>query len=77
MRSFLQLALYGLASAAMMVDIIKKSTDTPIEPTYPIGVSHEPFAKVKGRLFDINGTVSYFSGVVNPFLSPSDPHVDC
>ncbi|TPX09863.1 uncharacterized protein E0L32_008885 [Thyridium curvatum] len=31
-------------------------------PKYPIGVSKAPFAKVSGRMFEIDGKVQYFAG---------------
>lgn len=47
---------------ATQLSLIRKATDPQVPPTYPIGVSKEPFAKPAGQLFDINGTVGYFAG---------------
>ena len=57
--SSLAAALGGLCAARAQI-ISSKDPQPPSK--YPIGAVREPFAKVSGRLFDVNGTVGYFSG---------------
>lgn len=52
----------GACLSRLVTGVILSSKETPPPPAYPIGQTNEAFAKVSGRLFDINGTVGYFSG---------------
>jgi hypothetical protein len=63
-------AVVASAASVTGAGIVLSSKETPIPPIYPIGAVKEPFAKPSGRLFDINGTVEYFSG---PSLSEINP----
>jgi mannan endo-1,4-beta-mannosidase len=59
-------ALAGL-TATTTGQILSAKVTGPL-PVYPIGAVDEPFAKVSGRLFDINGTVQHFAGQENHML---------
>jgi hypothetical protein len=41
---------------------VLSSNDTPPAPMYPIGKVEGPFAKTAGRLFEIDGQVTYWAG---------------
>ena len=55
--------MLALCGAARAVVLSAKATNPP-PPAYPIGAVKEPFPKPVGRLFDINGTVGYFAGML-------------
>lgn len=61
-RLFLTLALSLPLSAVQAADLLLSSKEPGPDPIYPIGVVKEPFARAVGRLFEVNGTASYFSG---------------
>lgn len=50
-----------LAAAASSGPVLPIDVKGP-PPKYPIGAVKEPFAKVSGHLFEVNGTVGYFAG---------------
>jgi mannan endo-1,4-beta-mannosidase len=50
-------------------DYLLSSKDPdPPRPMYPTGTQSGTFAKVSGRLFDIDGKTGYFSGTVRAML---------
>ncbi len=61
MHGLVALVLLGLAQAGQ--NLIRSAKDTPVPPIYPIGTKKEPFAKVSGTLFEIDGKVTYFAGM--------------
>jgi mannan endo-1,4-beta-mannosidase len=43
--------------------ILRSTKDpSPPAPIYPIGTEDGPFARVSGRLFEVDGRTGYFSG---------------
>jgi mannan endo-1,4-beta-mannosidase len=60
MRLALLAGLVGLALADE--SLIRSIKEPQIPPIYPIGAVNGSFAKVSGRLFNIDGRVAYFSG---------------
>lgn len=62
-RSLL-LGLVYLGYAYGASEYLKSSKDNDPPPaSYPVGVQIGPFAKVSGRLFEVNGKTGYFSGI--------------
>ncbi len=54
--------LYGTLVRSAYSQILAAADPNPPPPKVPIGVSKVPFAKVSGRLFELDGRVGYFAG---------------
>ena len=54
--------LYGILVRIAHSQILAATDPAPPPPNVPIGVSKAPFAKVAGRLFELDGHVGYFAG---------------
>jgi hypothetical protein len=46
-------------------DVLPAKSQGP-SPKVPIGFSKAPFAKTRGRLFELDGHVGYFAGPASP-----------
>jgi mannan endo-1,4-beta-mannosidase len=51
-----------IPAAVLDPTTVLSSNDTAPESLYPIGAVDGPFAKPAGRLFELDGTVTYWSG---------------
>lgn len=70
--SFKSLLWYVLAVAATALPTSALHIDnTQPAPAFPIGQAKGANAKVAGRLFDIDGKVEYFAGVIPNLVSIS------
>ncbi|KAK3374342.1 family 5 putative glycoside hydrolase [Lasiosphaeria ovina] len=54
--------LFGIGLAGADDNFVRSTQDPQILPVYAIGASNGSFAKVNGRLFEIDGRTGYFAG---------------
>src|SRR4051812_31198394 len=54
--------LQRLSRSASGGELVRPARSPQVPSRYPIGQVKGAFAKVKGRLFDIDGKVEYFAG---------------
>ena len=64
-RRLLLVSLLYLGFTYGAIGDLRSSKDpNPPPPLHPVGVHSGPFAKVSGRLFEIDGKTGYFSGML-------------